>query len=171
MDGPPYCRLLLASTFQRNLTISTRKLDLILKQECIPVGYVPPAAVAIGGGGVSLHQAPPPDQDPLPGTRYHPLRDQTPQEQAPPGTRHPPRGQNSWHTLLKILPCPKLRLRTVIKKLLMGKTQMFLKWRILSTTFDVSMYVYIIDMFKLDEFIWGVYYMIVGSLCACTSNI
>ena len=26
---------------------------------------------------------------------------------------HPPRGQNSWHTLLKILPCPKLRLRAV----------------------------------------------------------
>ena len=25
----------------------------------------------------------------------------------------PPRGQNSWHTLLKILPCPKLRLRAV----------------------------------------------------------
>ena len=29
--------------------------------------------------------------------------------------RHsPPCGQNSWHTLLKILPCPKLRLRAVI---------------------------------------------------------
>ena len=25
----------------------------------------------------------------------------------------PPCGQNSWHTLLKILPCPKLRLRSV----------------------------------------------------------
>ena len=29
----------------------------------------------------------------------------------PPPTPH---GQNSWHTLLKILPCPKLRLRAVI---------------------------------------------------------
>ena len=27
--------------------------------------------------------------------------------------RHPRREQNSWHTLLKILPCPKLRLRAV----------------------------------------------------------
>ena len=27
--------------------------------------------------------------------------------------RPPPCGQNSWHTLLKILPCPKLRLRAV----------------------------------------------------------
>ena len=42
--------------------------------ECIPVGCVPPAAVAVPGG---LHQAPP-------GSR--PLWDQTP----PPGTRHPP---------------------------------------------------------------------------------
>ena len=32
--------------------------------------------------------------------------------------RHPPRGQNSWHTLLKILPCPKLRLRAIIKSLI-----------------------------------------------------
>ena len=29
--------------------------------------------------------------------------------------RNPPCGQNSWHTLLKILPCPKLRLRAVKK--------------------------------------------------------
>ena len=50
--------------------------------------------------------ADPPDQAP-------------PWEQTPPAARHagiahpPPRGQNSWHTLLKILPCPKLRLRAV----------------------------------------------------------
>ena len=31
----------------------------------------------------------------------------------PPPPHMPPRGQNSWHTLLKILPCPKLRLRAV----------------------------------------------------------
>ena len=166
MDGPPYCRLLLASTFQRNLTISTRKLDLILKQECIPVGCVPPAAVTVGG--IGFHQVPPPPTSP-PQDQAPPPRPYPPGT-GPPGTRHP-RGQNSWHTLLKILTCPKLRLRAVIKKLLMGKTQMFLKWRILSTTFNISMYVYIIEMFKLDELIWGVYYMIVGSLCACTSNI
>ena len=29
------------------------------------------------------------------------------------GIARPPRGQNSWHTLVKILPCPKLRLRVV----------------------------------------------------------
>ena len=34
-----------------------------LKQECIPVGCVPPAAVAVRGG---LHQAPPRDQAPSP---------------------------------------------------------------------------------------------------------
>ena len=28
--------------------------------------------------------------------------------------RYPPCEQNSWHTLLKILPCPKLRLRAVM---------------------------------------------------------
>ena len=28
----------------------------------------------------------------------------------------PPREQNSWHTLVKILPCPKLRLRAVISQ-------------------------------------------------------
>ena len=57
------------------------------------------------------HQAPPrsrypPDQAP-PGPG-------TPWEQTPPGSRHPPCEQNSWHTPMKILPCPKLRLRAVI---------------------------------------------------------
>ena len=33
----------------------------------------------------------------------------------PPGTRHPSREQNSWHTLVKILPCPKLLLQVVIR--------------------------------------------------------
>ena len=63
-------------------------------QECIPVGYVPVTAVAVPRGG-GLHQALPPQG---PGT---------------PPPPPPPRGQNSWHTLLKILPCPKLRLRAV----------------------------------------------------------
>ena len=52
---------------------------VFIKQECIPVGCVPPAAVAIPGG---LHQAPP-------GTRYPPGADPpdqaTPQDQAPLG--------------------------------------------------------------------------------------
>ena len=39
-----------------------------------------------------------------------------PQPCMPPGNHAcPPCGQNSWHTLLKILPCPKLLLRAVIK--------------------------------------------------------
>ena len=63
----------------------------------------------------------PPEQ--APGTR-HPPGAGTPLEPGTPRTRHPPgpgtppdqappRGQNSWHTLLKIWPCPKLRLRAV----------------------------------------------------------
>ena len=87
------------------------------KQECIPVWCLPSAAVAVylGGGGVypacvclgggvsvqgcvclgGLSS----QGGCLPregcGVSQHPLR------QTPP----PPRGQNSWHTLLKILPC------------------------------------------------------------------
>ena len=59
-------------------------------QECIPVGCVPPAAVAIGGGG--LHQAPPrieatPRRKHLPPGLKH-----TPWEEAhPPKRKHPPR--------------------------------------------------------------------------------
>ena len=59
------------------------------QQECIPVGCVPPALcpylpactapVGVSASGGSQH-----------------AMEQTP----------PPRGQNSWHTLLKILPCP-----------------------------------------------------------------
>ena len=84
------------------------------------------------GPGDPLEQAPTWEQVPP--------QDQTPWDQTPPRTRHPPgpdppdqtplgsrrplaadpptagtppRGQNSWHTLLKILPCPKLRLWAV----------------------------------------------------------
>ena len=53
----------------------------MLKQECIPVGCVPSAAVAIWGGVC-------------------------PEGCLPRGCVHlpPPRGQNSWHTLVKTLP-------------------------------------------------------------------
>ena len=40
----------------------------------------------------------------------------TPRDQTPPGLGIPPCEQNSWHTLVKILPCPKLRLRAVKKE-------------------------------------------------------
>ena len=104
-----------------------------LKQECIPVGCIPPAAVAISwGGSASVHAGI--HQPPLPWVWAWRLpTGQT--LQAPPwvwawkparhagippwrSARHagiPPHPcvQNSWHTLLKILPCPKLRLRAV----------------------------------------------------------
>ena len=61
-----------------------------------PLGPDPPF-----GAGTPRDQTPPPPgtRPPTPGTR-------------PPGP-DPPCGQNSWHTLLKILPCPKLRLHAV----------------------------------------------------------
>ena len=54
------------------------------KQECIPVGCVPPTAVAVGGG---LHQAPPGTQVP-PGSR--PPQDQAPPPPPPPWEQTPP---------------------------------------------------------------------------------
>ena len=46
----------------------------------------------------------PPEQVP-PESRYPP-RAGTPLQQAPHSEQVPPSGQNSWHTFLKILPCP-----------------------------------------------------------------
>ena len=71
------------------------------KQEFIPVGCVPPTAVAIQGG---LHQAPP--------------RGSTSQTNHPPGGSTPlgrkhPLLWTAWQTGVKILPCPKLHLRVV----------------------------------------------------------
>ena len=83
----------------------------MIKQECIPVGCVPSAVVAVspGRGGVwpqcMLGYQPPPDQTPppeqtpprtrhcppgpdTPQTRHTPGPD-TPQDQTPSGTRHP----------------------------------------------------------------------------------
>ena len=82
----------------------TTEIEINYEQECIPVGCVPSAAVAVRGG---LHQAPPPSR--------HPPGAGTPPGTRPPGPGTPPTcGQNSWHTLLKILPCPKIRLHAVI---------------------------------------------------------
>ena len=55
-----------------------------------------------------------------------------------PGGRYLPRysptcEQNSWHTLLKILPCPKLRLRAVIKHSLKLTILKSLRFRLCST--------------------------------------
>ena len=61
--------------------------------------------------------APPPNHVPpyqpcMPLATTHPPQPHTPSP--PPGNHAPPCGQNCWHTLLKILPCPKLRLRAVL---------------------------------------------------------
>ena len=88
----------------------------LVKQECIPVGCVLPAAVAVGG----LHQAPPSlgTRHPLgPGTPPPETRHTSPWDQAPPGTRHPPDQAPppvDRHMPVNISPCPKLRLRAVI---------------------------------------------------------
>ena len=95
-----------------------RQNKITTKQECIPVGCVPSAAVAVGEG---LHQAPPQDQAPS-GSRppqSRPPPEQTPREQTPPPGADPP-----WHTLMKILPCPELRLRAV--------KIFWMKWKIMN---------------------------------------
>ena len=82
-------------------------LKKFAKQEWIPIGCVPSAAVPVPGGSPHTHTHTPQDQasPPEPGT---------PWDQAhTPRTRHPPCEQNSWHTPVKILPCPKLRLQAV----------------------------------------------------------
>ena len=58
------------------------------KQECILVGCVPPAAVAVPGGSPPGTPTPPQKQTP-PGAG-------TPQDQTPPGTRHPPGPDSLW---------------------------------------------------------------------------
>ena len=81
------------------------------RQECIPVGCVLPAAVAIQRGslpGTPRDQAPPWNQAPhAPGIPQYrnPARNR-----CIPRTRQPPVDR---HTPVNILPCPKLRLRAV----------------------------------------------------------
>ena len=62
---------------------------MLIKQECIPVGCVPPTAVAIPGG---LHHAPPRSRHPSPQSR-HPPGSRNPQTRHPP-SRHPPRSRH-----------------------------------------------------------------------------
>ena len=74
----------------------------VILKDCIPVGCIPPAcwpylpACTVQGGAWS------------PGGRLLPGGGIPACTEA-----DPPCEQNSWHTLLKILPCPKLRLRVV----------------------------------------------------------
>ena len=73
-----------------------------IKQECIPVGCVPPAAVAASVGS---------QPDPLPPEQAPPGASPPP-DQAPPAPGSPPVDR---HTPLNILPCPKLRLQAVTR--------------------------------------------------------
>ena len=69
--------------YEKKLCTSVKQV----KQECIPVGCLPPVAVAVPGG---LHQAPheqtnPLEEAPPPGRKYPP-----PRRKHPLGRKHPP---------------------------------------------------------------------------------
>ena len=97
-----YCLEVLIAHLRNIALLSGYGMKRNFKQECIPVGYVPPAAVAVRGvstrhppGPDSLQQVTPeagtpPGPDP-PGTR-HPLGPGTPPDQAPPQDQTPPLG-------------------------------------------------------------------------------
>ena len=101
---------------KRSLTIvpfNTSPVSQILtdnftwKQECIPVRCVPlscwPYPVVSDGGGVSSQ----------PPWRLNPPSDADPPVIHAGKSPPPPCGQKEWHALVKIIPCPKLRLRAV----------------------------------------------------------
>ena len=80
------------------------------KQQCIPVGCVPPAVVAVPGEsppGTPQTRYPPEQAPSGPGT---PLGASTPPDKAPPGSKHPPDlAPPLWtesQTPLNIQPCP-----------------------------------------------------------------
>ena len=123
-------------------SITTFQDFCIKQQECIPVGCVLPAYwwyTVVSEEGSVQHPPPwmqtPPGWRPYPGCRLpwmqtplnkDPLDADPPLEAHPPDAdpfwrqtpqKHPlPRGQKEWQTLVKILLCPKLRLRAVIKR-------------------------------------------------------
>ena len=83
-----------------------RMTDRMDEQECIPVGCVPPTAVAVGGG---LHHAPPREQTT---PDQAPPQTGTPREQTPPRSRHSP--VNRITDTCKNITFPQLRLRAVM---------------------------------------------------------
>ena len=86
-------------------------IGIIFKQECIPVGCVPPTHWPYL---VVSYAHPPQPCMPPPSNHTH----------TPATTHaHPPCGQNSWHTLLKILPYSKLRLRAGKISLIGGNSE------------------------------------------------
>ena len=69
--------------YEKKLCTSVKQV----KQECIPVGCLPPVAVAVPGG---LHQPPPPWADQPPGRSTSPWEEVPPQEEAPLWEEAPP---------------------------------------------------------------------------------
>ena len=66
---------------------------VVTEQECIPVGCVPPAAVAVLGGsppGTPSPEQTPPGAEPPPGTRHPPPGNRHPQDQAFPRNQAAP---------------------------------------------------------------------------------
>ena len=109
----------------------------LAKQECIPVGCLPPTAVAVprvstrhppeeapprgstpSGGSTPPQEEAPPSGGSTPPGESTPPGGSTPREEAPTRRKRPPRRMpplwTKWQTDVKILPCPKLRLQVVI---------------------------------------------------------
>ena len=112
-----------------NARYRVESLTLYALRHYVFTGVCLSTGVGVPGQVHPQEQAPPPEQAPpragTPWSRHRPRagipQDQTPPEQAPPlgegipplpGRRHPPVDR---HTPVNILPCPKLRLRPVIK--------------------------------------------------------
>ena len=81
-----------------------------LEQECIPVGCIPTAAVAIsyGGGGVSATPKQKPPQVSTPSPRQTPPWAETPYTTSPPPLYHTL--WTEWHKPVKTLPSPQTSL-------------------------------------------------------------
>ena len=71
--------------------VKNSRIKITQDQECIPVGYVLSAPVAVCFRGVST--PPPPGADPL---RSRSPPDQAPPSEQTPGTRHPPAARHAW---------------------------------------------------------------------------
>ena len=99
----------------------------LLQQECIPVGWVPLASVAISPAThcpllptthapLAVHAL----ACQVPSCHTHPLSSMSPSCHAhrtsPPPTMNDPLKQKEWHTLVKTLPFPTLHLQVVIMK-------------------------------------------------------
>ena len=93
----------LAFIYFQTSTLLLNGQQKVNKQECIPVGCVPPTAVAVLGGsppGTPQEEAPPREEappprrkQPLPPGGSTPQGRSTPRESTPPGRKHPTPGR------------------------------------------------------------------------------